>query len=267
MGSGGEFSLLRNSDHFLTDLAPQAAVCFAVSVTLCLPFFRNTWFEAFLHAHHSLTVVAIYGSWVHISPRGLLPRFYMYALTAFAGSFAVLLSGIVVWRNAVFRDRLPRADILNLKGAVLVRVFLSRPVHVQAGQHITLWVFMPSTSFHTLFEYHPFVVASWSDGPLDKLDLLIEPRSGLTRHLLHRSQTRTDRCRALFSGPHGNSVPVGNYEVVLMVASGYGIAAQLPYLKQLLHDYNSRKARSRRIHLVWELKTLGKSYRPQGRRF
>jgi hypothetical protein len=46
---------------------------------------------------------------------------------------------------------------------------------------------------------------------------------------------------------------------VLMVASGYGITAQLPYLKQLLHEYNSRKAKSRRIHLVWTLKTLGTS--------
>lgn len=146
---------------------------------------------------------------------------------------------------------------MHSKGAVLVRVVLSRPVHVKAGQYISLWVFMPSTSFHSLFEQHPFVVASWADAPLDTLDLLVEPRNGFTRHLLNRSQARQDPCRALFSGPHGNSVPVGDYEVVLMVASGYGIVAQLPYLKQLLHDYNSRKAKSRRIHLVWELKTLG----------
>ncbi|UNI15348.1 hypothetical protein JDV02_001888 [Purpureocillium takamizusanense] len=40
-----------------------------------------------------------------------------------------------------------------------------------------------------------------------------------------------------------------------MVASGFGIAAQLPYLKRLLHGYNSRRIRTRRIHLVWKLKS------------
>ncbi|RSL40275.1 hypothetical protein CEP54_016157 [Fusarium duplospermum] len=41
-----------------------------------------------------------------------------------------------------------------------------------------------------------------------------------------------------------------------MVASGFGIAAQLPYLKKLMHEYNNRKARTRRVHLVWKLRNL-----------
>ncbi|KAJ3494077.1 hypothetical protein NLG97_g4307 [Lecanicillium saksenae] len=100
------------------------------------------------------------------------------------------------------------------------------------------------------------MVASWSEDTVDTIDLLIEPRRGLTQHLLRCNRTPQHLCPALFTGPHGNSIPVGDYEVVLMVASGYGIAAQLPYLKQLLHNYNRRSVRSRRIHLVWELKTL-----------
>lgn len=46
---------------------------------------------------------------------------------------------------------------------------------------------------------------------------------------------------ALFSGPHGISVLVGEYETVLMVATGFGIAAQLPYLRKLIHGYNTAK--------------------------
>ncbi len=212
----------------------------------------------FLRLHQCLALVTVYGIWIHIAPQRLLLRIHLYALIGIAGFSMVLLGLLVVYRNGVFRSRLPRADILHSRGAVLVRVILSRPVRVKAGQYISLWLFIPSTSFCSLIEYHPFVVASWSDDALDTLDLLIEPQTGLTRHLLQRGQTRQDLCRALFSGPHGNSVPVGDYQVVLMVASGYGIAAQLPYLKQLLHEYNSRKARTRRIHLVWELKTLRK---------
>ncbi|KJZ70774.1 hypothetical protein HIM_09824 [Hirsutella minnesotensis 3608] len=236
--------------------AVVAATSIGLLVTLCLPAIRNSWYELFLRVHQGLAILSVYAIWVHIAQRPLLPRFYLYTLAGGAG-LSTLVLGCLIWRrNGILSYRLPRADVMNSKGAVLVRVVLSRPVRVRAGQYISLWLFMPSTSFHSLFEYHPFMVASWSDAPLATLDLLIEPRGGLTRHLLHRSQMRQDLCRAFFSGPHGNSVPVGQYEVVLMVASGYGIAAQLPYLKQLLHEYNSRKARSRRIHLVWELKTL-----------
>ena len=44
-----------------------------------------------------------------------------------------------------------------------------------------------------------------------------------------------------------------------MVASGFGIAAQLPYLKRLNHGYNAREFCARRIHLVWQIETKGES--------
>jgi NAD(P)H-flavin reductase len=49
------------------------------------------------------------------------------------------------------------------------------------------------------------------------------------------------------------------YETVLIVASGFGIAAQLPYLKRLIHGYNAREVRARRIHLVWQIENKGES--------
>lgn len=54
----------------------------------------------------------------------------------------VLLGLLVVYRNGIFRHSLPRADILHSQGAVLVRVTLSRPVRVMAGQYISLWLFL-----------------------------------------------------------------------------------------------------------------------------
>ena len=35
-------------------------------------------------------------------------------------------------------------------------------------------------------------------------------------------------------------MPMDNCENILMVASGFGIAAHLLYLKQLIHGYNAR---------------------------
>jgi NAD(P)H-flavin reductase len=54
----------------------------------------------------------------------------------------------------------------------------------------------------------------------------------------------------LFSRPYGKSIPMDDYENILIVASSFGIIAHLLYLKQLIHGYNAREVRARRIHLV-----------------
>lgn len=41
---------------------------------------------------------------------------------------------------------------------------------------------------------------------------------------------RSDFRLALFSGPYGRGIPVGDYGKVLMIATDSGIVAQLPYL-------------------------------------
>lgn len=219
---------------------------------------RKRWFELFLRLHQGLAILTVYGIWMHLASQPVQPRVYLYILIGVCGSSVLLLGSLLLWRNGILSRGFPRAVITNAGGAILVNVALSRPMMTKPGQHISLWLFAPSTTFKSAFQSHPFVVASWSDRPQTSLDLLIQPRQGLTQHLLSRSIVRQDPCRALFGGPHGASVPVGQYETVLMAAAGYGIAAQLPYLKYLIHAYNSRKVRTRRIHLVWEVKTLGK---------
>lgn len=224
---------------------------------LSVPFLKKRWYELFLRLHQSLAILLAYGLWVHLAPKPLLPRLYLYSLLGICGLSALLLGFLTLRRNSILAHGFPRATITQSRGVVIVTVVLSRPLLVKAGQQINLWLFMPSTSFRSFLQSHPFVIASWSDAPQYSLDLLIEPRRGLTQQLLVRSKEEQTSCSAMFNGPYGTSVPVGEYEVVLMIASGFGIAAQLPYLKRLLHGYNSRRVRTRRIHLVWELKTLG----------
>ena len=127
---------------------------------------------------------------------------------------------------------------------------------IQAGQYINLWI--PSVSFWSFLQSHPFVVTSWAKGKQSSLDLFIEPRRGLTRELLSHAGAADSRL-VLFGGPHGISAPVREYETLVMVTSDFGIAAHLPYLKQLIHGYNTRKVRACRIHLVWQLSDISKS--------
>ncbi|KAF5015641.1 hypothetical protein F66182_12949 [Fusarium sp. NRRL 66182] len=58
-------------------------------------------------------------------------------------------------------------------------------------------------------------------------------------------------------GPFGISHSLSQYETVVAVASNAGIAGVVPYLKQLLYSYNTLTAQIRRLHLVWEVDTLG----------
>ena len=119
---------------------------------------------------------------------------------------------------------------------------------------------MPSVSFWSFLQSHPFVVISWAENPQDHVDLFIEPRRGLTRELLYHAQNaRAKHSPVMFSGPHGKSVCMDSYENILMVATGFGIAAQLPYLKRLIQGYNARQLCARRVHLVWQVRDISKS--------
>lgn len=94
------------------------------------------------------------------------------------------------------------------------------------------------------------------------LELVVEPQRGLTQVLQNiveqdDASIASNKYVAFYSGPHGYSEPMGEYGTVLMFASGAGIIAHLPYIKQLLHDGIHCKARTKRIHLVWQLQELG----------
>jgi len=62
---------------------------------------------------------------------------------------------------------------------------------------------------------------------------------------------------AFISRPHGSTAPAGEYGKVVIIASGFGIAAQLPLLKELIQGSNYTEVRTRDIHLVWQLQNLG----------
>jgi hypothetical protein len=50
---------------------------------------------------------------------------------------------------------------------------------------------------------------------------------------------------------------VSYYESVLVVTSGFGIAAAIPYLKKIIYGYNTCTFLVRRLYLVWEVKSVG----------
>ncbi|KAF1974405.1 hypothetical protein BU23DRAFT_579832 [Bimuria novae-zelandiae CBS 107.79] len=159
-----------------------------------------------------------------------------------------LLSAYAIWRHLPSTETFPRCyvyilaslflfmcvvqvgSIIYQNGFFRCRLARAEITHeygaIQAEQYINLW--MPSVSLSSVLQSHPFV-----------------PRNGPVTNAL-----------VVFSGPHGRSIPMEDCENILMVASGFGIAAHLPYLKQLIHGYNAREVRARRIYLVWQVRDI-----------
>lgn len=218
-------------------------------------------YELFLLTHVLSAVICVYSLWEHLPAKHLLPRLYLYIFTVIFGAMLALEGAIVLIRNGVFHHQCSRATMTCSVGMVHLRLHLARPFHIKPGQHINLW--MPSVSLGACLQVHPFVVTSWTAGPQSTLELFVQPRRGFTRDLLRlasRGSPGDDRW-VMFSGPHGQAVPVDEYDNVLLVADGVGIVAQLPYLKRLIHGYHTGQVMTRKIHLVWQISDIGKSFR------
>ncbi|KAI9769850.1 MAG: hypothetical protein M1840_003844 [Geoglossum simile] len=224
-------------------------------ILLSLSLFRKSSYELFLRTHHALAALSAYSIWRHLPSEKLFPRVYLYISAGMFVLTFIVQGSIVRYQNGVFRYSRAQAHITHEHGTVRLRIHLRKPLRFKAGQYINLWI--PSVSFWSFLQSHPFVVISWAEGAQDHLDLFIEPRRGLTRELLyHAKNGHSMDPLVLFSGPHGKSVRIDKYENILMVATGFGIAGHLPYLKQLIHSYNARKVRARRIHLVWQIRDI-----------
>ncbi|KAF3392422.1 Ferric/cupric reductase transmembrane component 2 [Penicillium rolfsii] len=243
------------------------AVMMAALLLLSFPVVRRFLYEPFLRLHQALAAACIYFVWHHLPFDTLLPRLYVYIpLGIMLLAFLVEVFLLIV-RNGVFPSRpYSRASIrcdqvqqTLIQGKEMtplkVRVALARPIHIQAGQYINLWI--PAASLFSWVQTHPFMVTSWSPEKQDVLELFVQPRKGLTETIHHR--TALDgytSLTAFVTGPYGVSKSVDHYECVLAIATDFGIAGVISYLKKLLYGYNTCTSQVRRVHFVWEVQTL-----------
>ena len=231
---------------------------------------RRWFYEIFLRSHQLLAAIVATSALLHI-PSALFPRLYFYislgifiATSAYEGVLLLHRNGVVARAKG---RKLPRVgEVFKYPGEddnspVQLTIIPQEPLNMEAGQYIN--IYLPSLGVRSFIfmQTHPFVVASWTGKRQTKLELVIEPRRGWTKILQSRAITASGQSgglgRVLFTGPHGAIVPVGNYEYVFMVASGYGIIAQLPLLERLVQGTLAREVRARRICLVWEFEDIG----------
>ena len=107
----------------------------------------------------------------------------------------------------------------------------------------------------------PYVITWWDNnesGEMESFTLLVKPRSGFTNKLKMLPSTRY---RAWIDGPYGPDrdlgTPISDYGHIFMVATGIGIGAQIPYIKQLLEGYRRGVVRTQKIVLIWQMDLEG----------
>ncbi|KAL4780128.1 hypothetical protein BJX76DRAFT_59413 [Aspergillus varians] len=244
------------------------AISLGVLALLSIPWFRRWSYEAFLRAHQILAVLFVYGTWQHLQFQTRSSKIYLFIALGIFGLTLFLQLSTLLYRNGLFAGRgSPRAivsfstrkyeeegTVVTVVTAIYVRVLLPRPFKLEAGQYINIW--MPSVNLLSWMQTHPFTVTSWSKGRQDTMELFLQPRRGLTADLRRYAPAAAEGSvsfLALFTGPHGTNEDVGHYESVLVVASGFGIAAAIPYLKKMIYGYNTCTSHVRRLHLVWQV--------------
>ncbi|KAE8307941.1 hypothetical protein BDV41DRAFT_568620 [Aspergillus transmontanensis] len=244
-----------------------AAISLGAFALHSIPWCRHWSYEIFLRGHQILAGLFVYGAWQHLSSESTSSKIYLLiALGTFA--LTLLLELItLLHHNGLFAGRGTPRVIVSFSAseskegpvvnAVHIRVLLPRPMKVEAGQYINLW--MPSVSLFSWMQTHPLTVTSWSKGKQDTVELLVKPRSGFTADLLRYALAAAGSSvsfLALFTGPHGVSEEASDYESILVLASGSGIAAAIPCLKKMIHSYNTCTSQARRLHLVWQVESV-----------
>ncbi|KAL1620001.1 hypothetical protein SLS56_009845 [Neofusicoccum ribis] len=228
------------SQNISTLIAP---IAFAALAITSLPPIRKYWYEPFLRVHQLSSIVGAFSLWWHVSTTN---TFVFICQTVIAIVFLTALVthiAMILYRNDVYHGG-PAARITGSDELVQIELELKKPLSIQPGQYVNLWI--PSLGICSFAQSHPFIVVSWSETPMHSLRLVVEPLNGLTRKMAEAANRSSEPRKALFSGPHGKSFTLQGYSNVVIIATGLGIFAQLPYLQKLAHCSDKR-----RIHVVW----------------
>lgn len=188
----------------------------------------------------------------------------MACLALFAATL-FLQAARIIYRNVVIGRKFVQLTVTPAQNNIIAELNIPRPWNFRAGERINLTVPLGMLS---LFQAHPFVITWWEnhgEGNGGSVFLLLRPRSGFTKKLGTHIEPGK-QCFALIDGPYGPSSirslgyysQVGDYGHIFMAATGVGIAAHIPYIKELIDGRKRGQIRTQRIVLVWQLELPGR---------
>ena len=220
-------------------------------------------YEIFLRIHQILAIGCAVALWQHLSIIGAFSRYYVLSGGGLFGALLGLEILISLVRSLGFGSGRAEVNVVRQNDQIAIALSLPRFWSIRAGQYIN--IIIPGVSFWSFLQSHPLTISWWTEGRHPSLYFLVQPRTGFTKRILaiahppridsegRVTSYQTDYYRAFFTGPHGYVVDVKGYNIVVLVATGIGVAAQIPFLKESIQAYNNNTGRTRRVHLIWQL--------------
>jgi NAD(P)H-flavin reductase len=92
------------------------------------------------------------------------------------------------------------------------------------------------------------------------MSILIKGKDGFTKKLLQKAEESPEgriKAMALAEGPFGGIHSLSSYGTLLLVAGGIGITHPMSYLHEVVSNFASKKMATRKVHLVWMIRSLG----------
>jgi len=143
-----------------------------------------------------------------------------------------------------------QATTETVQGVIKMTVEIPRPWKLRPTQwgNLCLSEFNP----HEWFQKHPFMILWWVCKP-ESIVFLVQPCNGFTNGA---RQLAPGPWKVIIKWPYGEELDFRSYGTILMFATGFGIAGQLPYIKALFEGCKRGEVVTRRIALFWQI-TIG----------
>ncbi|KAF2278976.1 uncharacterized protein EI97DRAFT_224567 [Westerdykella ornata] len=235
----------------------------------CMSFVyvRRRIYETFLSTHRLLSFAVLILSWLHITHLGLFSLVCLISAVTLFSIQKILWLGFFLYRNLGSGPRCEATlvrypNTFGTEEIVQLQVSLKRPWNVRPGQYVYLSLRQPAYFWSGIVESHPYMVA-WAsdsdDASSHVITLLVQCRRGFSRRLsLTRMRASTPQhMSASIDGPYGGAglEKLQDYDKVLFMADGIGIAHHLMPVRHLLVSHNKQTARIRRLTLIWFLRS------------
>jgi predicted ferric reductase len=179
-------------------------------------------------------------------------KYVALSLSLYAALLLLQISAVVS-QNLIQHRHGARAYLsLQGKDGVVLKLNMEKALKARPGQFIYVW--MACSPLQT----HPFMIVSAEE---NTLTVLIQSQNGFSRKLRSIAEVSDSDTPYLawIDGPYGDPPDFGQFQSIILITNGIGIASYLSILSKLVSGYHERSARVLSIKLYWHFESSGSS--------
>ncbi|KAG8202181.1 putative ferric reductase transmembrane component, partial [Candida africana] len=247
LAEGGSSNLKMNfKDSFEYYSGIPPLILLGLLCILSKSYIRKVVYELFLHAHWMMGI-AYFGTLIWHINKELGADDYMWGALAFWATQIIyrILMKTAFKPNAMFlRSRQAQLEKLGSDGVYQVVIGNTTGVNWKPGQHCYL-----RFAGVRILDNHPFSIASVDEEDKTAMKFIIKAQKGLTRKIYQElDKLITSNKNVYVDGPYGGTFrDPRSFERVVLLATGTGVTATLPFLTYLAKTDSIVK----RVSFIW----------------